>query len=82
MQYLTYKTSPNTSGWLRGILQIYIYIYIRVFYITNEMHLIKCSLFYQRSTCFGRAYRPSSGGVDGLELSSNPSTPAVDSRKA
>jgi len=31
------------------------------FYVTNGMQLIQYSLFYQRSTCFGRGFRPSSG---------------------
>ena len=34
-----------------------------VFYITNEMQLIQCFLlyYYQRCTCFGRFFCPSSG---------------------
>jgi hypothetical protein len=33
----------------------------RVFYITNEMQLINVLYYYQRSTRFGRFFRPSSG---------------------
>jgi hypothetical protein len=31
-----------------------------VFYITNEMQLYNVLYYYQRSTCFGRFFRPSS----------------------
>ena len=69
-----------------------------VFYITNEMQLIQCSLLSSALYIFRGYFRPSSGAYKTvcaafmlsccLPLvwmgwnSSNPSTPAVDSRKA
>jgi len=35
--------------------------FVCVFYITNEMQPYNVLYYYQRSTCFGRFFRPSSG---------------------
>jgi len=46
-----------------------------VFYIINEMHLIQCSLLLSALYMFRAVFPP-------IIRSSNPSTPAVDSRNA
>ena len=69
-----------------------IYLY---FIQPRRCNLYSVLYYYQRSTCFGRFFRPSSGAYKTVcaalsivmlsccwNVRSNPSTPAVDSKKA
>jgi hypothetical protein len=65
-----------------------VYRQMCILYNQRDATLYSILYYCQRSTCFGRSFRPSSGAHKtvyaalGIFMGSNPSTTAVDSRKA